>query len=477
MKKNKTIIPALLLCIIFITPSCKKWLTVSPRAGATSENQFSSEKGFQDALTGIYLQLKKPELYGAAMSYNAIEHLVSAWDVAIGSNEQYLNQFNYDVAGVQSVFENILKDEYKAIAGINEILSYIDDRKALFTTPGMYEMIKSECLGLRAYCHFDLLRLFGPIPEQATDKPLLQYVTKVSVSPHPYFNFNDYYTLVQQDLKTAAALIENTEPFKKYSYTDLMSSNNGSFDGYRFIRMNYYAIKALQARAFLWTGLSADAWKCATEIISAANANGYPKFPLGNATGYSATDFILTTENMFGLYDFEMPSKYDATFASGLLRKGSSETLITNQLYGNTGTDIRELNLWTLKIGGAQTAYILKKYGSGTAANPFGRYMIPMLRVSEMYLIAVETAPDITTAQQYWNQFRISRNLSPASLPTDKKQLQLMLAKEYQREFYGEGQAFYAYKRINAPGTAMIWPSAGSTVNYVIPIPPSTISQ
>jgi hypothetical protein len=45
-----------------------------------------------------------------------------------------------------------------------------------------------------------------------------------------------------------------------------------------------------------------------------------------------------------------------------------------------------------------------------------------------------------------------------------------MIIDEYRREFFGEGQMFYAYKRVNAPN--MLWRVEAVTEdNYVVPLP------
>ena len=41
--------------------------------------------------------------------------------------------------------------------------------------------------------------------------------------------------------------------------------------------MNYYAVKALQARAFLWYGEKENAYAAAMEVIEAKNSDGSKK--------------------------------------------------------------------------------------------------------------------------------------------------------------------------------------------------------
>lgn len=52
----------------------------------------------------------------------------------------------------------------------------------------------------------------------------------------------------------------------------------------------------------------------------------------------------------------------------------------------------------------------------------------------------------------------------------DAAQLQNLLVMEYNREFYGEGQAFYAYKRLGIE-TIIDSNEPGSAATYVVPLP------
>lgn len=49
---------------------------------------------------------------------------------------------------------------YNMLANVNNLLDNIDKRQSVFTGDN-YNIIKGEALGLRAYIHFDLLRLFA----------------------------------------------------------------------------------------------------------------------------------------------------------------------------------------------------------------------------------------------------------------------------------------------------------------------------
>ncbi|UKJ08564.1 RagB/SusD family nutrient uptake outer membrane protein [Solitalea lacus] len=467
MKKIKYITLALLG--VLSVSSCKDYLTVDPQTMVDQQKLYTTETGFKDALTGIYLQMKSSQLYGEAMTMTTMEHLVSSWDVDVNTTSEKLNFFNYTDAGVANTFESIFGAEYKAIANINAILDHIDEKKDVFK-PGMYETIKSECLALRAYCHLDILRLFGPIPSNTTEGNMLPYVTSLTHTPNAGVSFSIYQQALLKDLDEAAALAQKVDPILNFSLAQL--SNPGpanafypsdNYLAYRYLRMNYYAIKALQARAYLWFGNNEKAYECARVVIDAKNNDGSLKFRLGTSADFANSDYVLTCEQIFGVFDNGLFKRNDAILAT--LRKGASSTTINTQLYGSTGKDIREVNgLWKT----VTAKYALNKYKMNTETSTLKQ--IPLLRLSEMYLIAVETAP-AGEAQQFWDKFRTARNLGAFTLPTDAAQIRDQVIKEYRKEFYGEGQAFFAYKRVNAAKSLITFAPATATVNYLLPMP------
>ena len=156
-------IQLLIIAIIGVTAlsSCQKYLTVSPKTQVVQTVLLSTETGYKDALTGVYIQMKSNNSYGQNLTMTTIEQLISSWDVTTNSTEQKLGLFNYTDANVDALMTTIYSQQYTIIASVNAILGQIDANKSAFTTPGLYELIKGECLAIRAYCHFDVLRIWG----------------------------------------------------------------------------------------------------------------------------------------------------------------------------------------------------------------------------------------------------------------------------------------------------------------------------
>jgi len=474
-----------LLTLLFVLPytSCKKFLDVVPKTQMPKDVLFSTQEGFEDALMGAYIQMKDNKAYGAAMTQTTIEQLISSWDVVANTTEQRIGLYNYTDAGVETAFSSIFETEYKIISSVNSILAQIDAKKDRFSTPGMYEIVKAEAMAIRAYCHLDILRLFGPVPTAPQNGSMLAYVTTLSKTPTTRISFEAYKAALLQDLSQAENLLKGVDPITQYTLAQLRYPNTASaFNpsnsqlAYRYLRLNYYAVKGLQARAYLWFGDKQKAYENAKAVIDAKNEDGSTKFRLGTAADLSNAsykDYVLSNEQLFGLYDFNMFTKYGSTYATGTLKKGTAATTINTSLYGNTGTDIREAYLWELlTMANGSRAYVFKKYQPvetpSIATADFKQ--IPMIRLSEMYLIAAEAAP-LAEAQSYWSTFKTTRNIAVTTLPSDDAQRALEILKETRKEFYAEGQAFFAYKRLNAPKTAVLFTPAAATINYLLPLP------
>lgn len=478
----------LLITLSLPLSSClNEWLTVNPKTDMTRDMLFSTESGFKDALTGVYIQLKSNKGYGEALTMSTIEHLVTSWDVTANTTQQRLNQFLYTDAGVELALNSVFSQQYSVIASINAILDKIDSNKELFLTKNLYELIKGEALALRALCHFDLLRLYGPVPSLATADPILPYVKSLSREATPHINFDSYKEALLKDLNDAEQLLKVADPILNYSVMDLRRPGatypfnpEDTYFAMRDIRMNYFAVKALKARTYLWFGDKENAFACAKEVIDAKNSDGKAKFTLGTAADMTAGNFTLPSEHLFAVYDFALPTRYKNTFDNGTLKKGTAESTVKSQLYGNTGTDIRETYLWELITQPNQVkTYIIKKYKvSDTPTSSQSDFrQIPLIRLSELYLIAVEAAPSLAEAQAYWSAFRTARNISVSALSSDPALVKDEVMKEYRKEFVAEGQAFYNYKRLNMPKNKIIWaPTAAAVVlNYVVPLPKSEL--
>ena len=310
----------ILTCLLFGgLVSCNDWLDVKPETEMTLEEMYADQQGFQDALTGAYLELKNSSAYGTELMYGTIEYLAQHWDYTAESIQEKISQFNYIDDNVQNRFTLIYTQLYKIILSVNAILEQIDAKQDVFE-PGMYEIIKGECLAMRAYCHFDLLRLFGPMPTRTTASKILPYVTKVGIEYNTHHSYQEFTELLENDLTDAGKLLYPFDPVipageDREELNLSLSAEN--FLTARQIRFNYYAVKAMEARFYLWLGgddNKAKAYDCATEVIEAQDSEGKTVFTLGSTDNIAKEDYSFSTEHILAIYDYNLKDNADNTF-------------------------------------------------------------------------------------------------------------------------------------------------------------------
>ena len=60
--------------------ACSDWFDVAPKTDLTAEKLYSTESGFESALTGIYLSMVTTEAYGGNMSFGLLDQLAQEYD-------------------------------------------------------------------------------------------------------------------------------------------------------------------------------------------------------------------------------------------------------------------------------------------------------------------------------------------------------------------------------------------------------------
>lgn len=468
MKRIIYIVLVMLVAIMSAT-SCNDWLDVSPETEKKKEEMFSKEAGYRNVLIGAYIRMKSTSLYGDEMVHGTVEMLASHWNnTSKNTKAYYLGLFDYKASVVESAFSSIYNNLYKVIADVNGLLESIDEDKDLFSKDN-YELIKGEALGIRAFCHFDVLRLFGPIPTELPAEAILPYVTTVSTSPNSKVTYAEFTEKILKDLGEAESLMKDRDPicFKSIaSFNSSASTNDDNFWFYRQMRMNYYAVCATLARVHLWMGNKPDALRYAKTVIDAKDETGAPMYRLGNSADCSRGDLTLSSEHIFNMNVHDLAS----TELGSARGYETNRSILTKHFYESGTTDIRFVYMWDYVYDSYWWTYnnYFKKYLQSENMPQISKNTIPLIRLYEMYLIAMETST-LDVANTLYETMCTARDITPVSI-TDQDVLKNLLIMEYNKEFYGEGQAFYMYKRLNVENIYNATES-GSVGAYVVPLP------
>lgn len=457
------------IVVMLFTSSCKKWLDVQPRTKIKSEVLLQTEQGYKDALIGCYTLMKSQSLYGRELTFGFMDAVAQQYDTFNNATYGSVAQFKYTtVAAVRAQTDGMWRGMYNVLANVNNILDNIDQNKALFTGNN-YQLIKGEALAIRAFIHFDLLRNFA-----STDltKKAIPYLKSLSNDVRPQLTGNEVISFVLQDLEEAVLNL-NVDPIKKgikLSVTDEFLNN-------RHQRLNYFAVKGIAARAYMWKNDKVNALTNAMEVIQAGNQI----FPWIQTSGISAAldrdkDFTFSTENLFALNVFDLKTIANRWFISALPAEQLSRSSFNYEaMYEKTTVGANDYRLiFTSRISGS--SYIIYKFFQPDNYNKAYAAMIPLIKRTEMSYIAAEcnVGVDNSKAIDLLNEVRVHRGINtPLLASLTDAQVQAEILKEYRKEFQGEGQLFAYCKR-----TKQKFPTNGVTltdVQLVFPVPDTEI--
>ena len=290
MKKliNKTIILSLFVALT----GCNDWLDVSPKADMKAEDLFGTEAGFRDALVGVYALMCGTNSYGRDLTYGYLDVLAQYYNSPLkttssGYEHNFKNaaEYKYTEKTEESRISSIWSNHFSAVANINQAMLFIDENKGVFTSPEVHDVYKGEFLALRAFLHFDLLRLFGKSYVSGAGEKAIPYVRKISKEVTPLSTVTEVLDLTIKDLEKAADLLQE-DPVKTGKATT-------SFLGTRNFHFNYYAVRALMARVYLYKNDKVNALKNAREVMLSNQYSWVKKAQVATTTRESRDGIFL----------------------------------------------------------------------------------------------------------------------------------------------------------------------------------------
>lgn len=467
----------ILFTIILYLSSCNEWLNVRPNMEIDKDELYKTENGFKSALAGCYIKLKNQDLYGRSLTMTTIESLAQHWDYADNTTEYYLSNYDYENSSVEQSFARIYEKLYNIIVQLNEIIDYADKNKNIFLEEKIRQLIVGEAYAMRAFCHLDILRLWGPVPTlvQKNDAIGLAYVTKVTKDKIERDTWSSYTQKLEKDFIQASELLAESDPIMKKTFADASKSETllPEYEMYRQFRFNYYGVEALKARFYLYIQMKPKALEAAMKVINATATNKQPTITLTGHEDISSNKPVSPSEHLVSLSIFNMKSYVDYLFSGNNPIHKSLES-ISNDLFQNSVNDVRYLSLWTeLTNSVSGTKYnVLRKYWQNPDASDkmvsITEQMVPLIRFSEVYLIAMECA-NIEEANILAKDYFYKKHIIYDEFTDDNQRLSIILS-EYNKELYAEGQLFFNYKRIYAQNI-MWYNFEMNEINYTIPLP------
>ncbi|SHF67488.1 RagB/SusD family nutrient uptake outer membrane protein [Pedobacter caeni] len=462
----------LLAIVLFSLGSCSKWLDVKPEDKFVEDQLYSSPQGFADALNGFYINNGSASLYGGTLTMTTIDVLAQLYNVGSTHKEYTMSVYNYEEKTSKSKIDEIWTNLYANIANVNKFLESLNTYGQVLDAKTL-DQYKGEAIGLRAFYYFDLMRMFSkPYTTADSLTVVLPYYDKVGYDISEFKPANFVMQKVLSDLSNAESLLLNSDPVLTQARVSKPSLSYGR-DG-RTYRMNYYAVKALQARVNLWKGDKTTALTIAKSLI--VQQDKFPWTTLADLNVPAVSNKVFATEMIFGAESPRMQDQFLNVFSPTLfddkiLAPNSTGTFINNTVFENLPNDYRSQFIW--KVAGKPYPTFFKYQVGGNISYNFNN-TVPLIKMSEMYLIAAESDPDNAAGIGYLNTLRTKRNIAALPLTLSATELNTNIMKEYRREFYGEGQLFYYYKRTKAASLIAGATNTSMNINassYVFPVP------
>ena len=229
---------------------------------------------------------------------------------------------------------------------------------------------------------------------------------------------------------------------------------------------------ATRARFYQWIGDKDQAVTYAKKVVETENPDGTNKFALTTNSNYTDADkdvLVMASEHIFALNCSDLQD-----IINGLLVASSTsskpdlylQNTWISKVYENPDSDNRCRGGRYFQTSGSY-AYYLKYYQSGAIE---ATDMVPLIRIAEMYLILIENS-SLTEAQGYFETFRQARGMDYVISIGSETARKSQVEKEYRKDFWGEGQMFYYYKRQNKTSWSLPQSMTVPANGFVVPKP------
>lgn len=496
--------------------SCEDYLNVGSETELIEEQIYATDEGFHKALTGVYVGMGNYFLYGGHLTWGMMDILAHHYENVSANTYQDLHRHDYTHITSSVLIEQAWNGLYNLIYRCNDIIKHLEEKKAELH-PVNYEMIKGEALALRAYLHFDLLRMFGHGDYRHRSAELsnvrtIPYVTTASKEITPQATYAEVFKNLKADLNEAAKLLwgENGENCNfTYNNTEneaedlanhfgAAEGNTESFWTYFDYdtkpRINYYAAKAILARVNMWEGTD-EGYQAVLDFLEqewepAADDETQDAWDWVSTSRFRSTyhDRILSQENLFHLH---ITNLNDVIGISFKYQYGTNNTQLNQYdvlwLTQNMFQEIFEYNAGSnVGIGDYRANYLFTKSsktqylclkldqydGENNYAVGYGD-KIPLVTTPEFYYYAAEIyleKGDLTNALAKLNTVRQKRGLTTPLADLDAEQIKEEIIKEWRKEYITLGQLFFQYKRWNLED---VFGNAMNDKTYVLPFPES----
>lgn len=435
-----------IISFLLLTSCGDGWLDgLGPVEEAETEKSLNTPTEAEYALNGVYTLFRNYQYYGARYTYYGD---AKGEDMQARNDSKRVARYYLYTWNAINAPSNFWSYPYKVIRNANNIINFTDRLSDKEMEESSNQDIRGQALTMRAMAHFDLVKVYGkPYTSDNGASPGVPIVKNLLANTEkPSRNtVAEVYTQIITDLEEASGLLSK-------------SVKNG--------KLNWFANQLLLARTYLYKGDNGKAFEVATNLISEAKGK-YSLF--SNAEYVDAWKKFEGSEFLFTIFNSADEIEDSKEFVSYLMHsKGYDDISLTedylNLFEEDEGENVplkiqnkgkmKDIRLKVLEFKKEtndkkeviRVAYYLLKYISPD----YKVSNIPVLRLSEAYLIAAEAAiknSNKKDAATYLNAI-VQRANPDKEIAEEDVTLDMVLI-ERRKELVGEGHRLFDATRNN----------------------------
>lgn len=426
-------------------------LDQNPSTSVTVDTAITSVEDLSNAVNGAYYVATYGTILTVASEMSIYADLVgpdSYQPASSGQNASRMAQFSLTPADTYNAYYYL----YAAIASVNNAL----EKAALLEDKEGAAPYIAELYAMRGLFHFHLATYFAPIPTSGSSN------TNGIVLSDRVFDIG--HIGQRADLDATYAFI--ISDFTKAIQSGLNKSRNTG-------HLNYWAALALRSRAYLYSGNHAAALADAEEVIFSSPYTLYTPENYTKVWSQEGADEMIFEYLQTDVYNAQ---RYAPGYYTSPL--GYSEYGVSEAFYN--WLNLNPLDVRSKMVANCMTApdpepdyhvgyYPLKYPGNAGASVQTYTNNIKVIRLSEVYLIAAESAlNEGADAAVYLNALRTNRIEGYSDVETVSME---DIIDERRKELFGEGQIAFDFWRTGRTvdnGSFVIDPTDFRTV---LPLP------
>ena len=358
--------------VLLVATSCgNNWLDLDPSTSVDTETSIKILSDVEFTLNGIYSTMQSSDAYSGRLVYYGD---VTGDDMqAVSSTKRVANYYSFNFTkdnGPTSHWSYL----YSIIQNCNLILMNIDNLKIDEEDAAYRDDLKGEALALRGLALFDLTRIFGyPYTKNngaSLGVPIIEGLSTIDSKPARNTVAQCYEKIID-DLTKSTKLLSG-------------KFNKG--------KINKWGAMVLLSRVYLYKNDNTNAFNAAKEAIEGAEKQGYAlwtneEYPTAWGNDASASN---PGEVLFEIVNLttDSPGKESMGYLNS--KDGYDDMCITCSFYQFLKKDPNDVRLKLLSFDKKYYAYVFK-YQPQQNEN-IEDANIPLIRLSEAYLIAAEAA-------------------------------------------------------------------------------------